>query len=206
MSNKINYTPEVCECCGQSKTYILAIDKGTVAIARGVYRAVADKGRNAVHIAKEVLEGGYIDYNQRSNASRPRAHGLIAKVKGERGNYLITTKGADFLNRERAIPKYAIMSKVTGHQIGYFEPEKYQVTLDDVLKGDDEYWEAINYEISEGRVIPGDDVDEAVAPPPKPEVEKCEHGLPTYVQCPNCAQKKASAPAAESVNPHYKHD
>ena len=205
--SEIDYKPEVCECCTQSKTYILAIDKGTVAIARGVYQAVADKGHNNVHIAKEVMKDGYITPNQRSNVARPRAHGLIAKVKGERGNYLMTTKGADFLNRKRAIPKYAIMSKVTRHQIGYYKPVLYQVTLDDVLKGEEDYWEAINYEISEGRVIPGDDVDDSIEPAPKPEEKKCVHGLPLYVSCPyGCTKETTPEADPEAANPQYKHE
>lgn len=147
---KLNYTPQKCECCEQTTTYLLAVDHGTIDILKGFARCIGAKKINMAHIAKEVLADGYITVNQRGNVSRPRAHGLIAKVRGELGNYLLTTKGAQFLKGNMRIPKYAIMNKVTGHQVGYFEPEKYTVGVHD-FKG--EYWEGINYEIQEGRII-----------------------------------------------------
>lgn len=150
---KPNYNPEMCECCGQSKTYLLAIDPGTVKILRAVARAIGIKGVNVVHAHKELLADGYITANERSNISRPRAHGLIAKVKGEsmRGNYCLTKKGADFLRGAR-VPKYAIMSKAEGHQMGYFEPDEFSVTMTEVMRSE-EYWEGINYTIESGQVV-----------------------------------------------------
>ena len=97
------------------------------------------------------MEGSWLTSNQVGNLTRPRSHGLIAKVRGEPGNYLLTSKGAAFL-RGTPIPKFAIMSKAERHQIGYFEAEKYQVTINDFNSKDD-YWEGINYDIEEGRII-----------------------------------------------------
>ena len=150
MPKKVEYKPEVCDCCSQTTTYLLAVDTGTVDILKGFARCIGTKKINMAHVAKEVLAGGYITVNQRGNISRPRAHGLIAKVRGELGNYLLTTTGARFLRGEIRIPKYAIMSKVTGHQIGYYEPEKYTVGVHD-MKG--EYWEGINYNVEQGRIV-----------------------------------------------------
>lgn len=155
MENKksgIGFEPEKCECCGQTKTYVLGIDKGTVEIVKQVARAIGKKKVNCIHVNKELVAEGYITPIQMTNMSRPRSHGLIAHVKGEnmKGNYLLTRKGAAFL-RGDVIPKYAIMSKADGHQIGYHEPEKYQCTVNDFAGK--EYWEGINYDIVEGRIV-----------------------------------------------------
>jgi hypothetical protein len=151
--SKINYIPEKCEHCGQSTTYIYALDRGTVSILKAFARFIGKKGINVAHVHKELLAEGYLTANQRSNIARPRAHGLVAKARGEKmkGNYVLTRKGAAFLRGE-PVPKYAIMSKVEGHQIGYFEAEKYTTTIHDFNSSDD-YWEGINYDIVEGDVI-----------------------------------------------------
>lgn len=146
----IEYKPEKCECCGQQKTYLLAIDKGTVAIVKQIARFIGEKGINAVHPRKE-MEGRWLTSNQVGNLTRARAQGLIARIKGKPGNYVLTKKGASFL-RGDPIPKFAILSKVTKHQIGYFEEEKYQVTVHD-FNTTAEYWEGVGYDIVDGRVI-----------------------------------------------------
>lgn len=147
---KVIYEPEVCDCCSQKTTYLLGIDRGTVKIVKAIARFIQVKGINAVHPRKE-MEGTYLTSNEVGNLSRPRFHGLIARVKGNAGNYLLTTKGAKFLKGE-AMPKYAIISKAQGHNIGYFEPETLRVTVKDFDK-EGEYWEGVNYDIVEGDVI-----------------------------------------------------
>jgi hypothetical protein len=131
-------------------TYMLGVDKGSAKIVRQIGLFIKQKGINVVHPRNE-MEGKYLTSNEVSNLSRPRSHGLIAKVKGNRGNYCLTTKGLDFLRGNR-IPKYAIISKAEGHQIGYFEPEVHTVSINDFKKSD-ENWEAINYTIEQGRVV-----------------------------------------------------
>lgn len=150
---KIKYEPTKCACCGQSETYVLPIDYGTVEIVKAIARCIEKKGINAVHLNKEVLAQGFFrSHHQIGNISRLRAHGLVAKVKGEVGNFLLTKKGADFLQGQ-AVPRYAIMSKVEGKQVGYWDPENNMVTVKDFdMPG--EYWEGIGYTIEEGRVIP----------------------------------------------------
>jgi hypothetical protein len=149
---KINYQPEKCDHCGQTKTYLLGIDRGSVEIVKQVARAIGQKGINCVHVNKELV-GKYLTPIQMTNMSRPRSHGLIAHVRGEgmKGNYLLTRKGAAFLRGER-IPKYAIMSKTENRQIGYFEPETETIAITD-FNGSEDYWEGINYEIVEGNVL-----------------------------------------------------
>lgn len=162
------YIPEKCECCSQSKTYLIPIDPGAVDILKAVAKAILNKGINCVHPRKEMevpktpnhdlmIKDGYLTSNQVGNLTRPRLHGLIAKVRGQPGNYCLTPKGADFL-KGKSIPKYAIKSKVTGHQIGYWLEEKHQVTIKD-FSSDEGYWEG--FYIKDGHVIIGIEKDPA---------------------------------------------
>ena len=146
---KINME-EKCDCCGQTTSYLLAMDKGSVHIVMAIAKAVKKKGINAIHPRKE-MEGTYLTSNQVGNLTRPRAHGLIAKVKGNAGNYCLTQKGLDFLNGSR-IPKYTVMSKVEKRQVGYFEEFKYHCTINSFISVED-YWEGTGFEIKQGSVI-----------------------------------------------------
>ena len=149
---KIKFVPTTCQCCGQTDTYILPVSKGVVNIVKGLARCIKQKQINVAHIAKELLAEGYITANERNNISRPRSHGLVAHIPNETGNYCLTKKGAAFLRGEITIPKYAICSKTTGHQIGYFEPEKHFVHVAEYNEPG-QMWEGIGFEVTEGRVI-----------------------------------------------------
>jgi len=158
------YIPEKCSCCGQSITYLLPIDKGTTDILRAVARAIMNKGINAIHPRKEMevdlgvdssyelmVQAGKLTSNMVGNLSRPRFHGLIAKIKEQPGNYCLTRKGAAFLKGD-IIPKYAIVNKALKHQTGYWMEEKYQATIKDFSRNE-EYWEGLDYDIREGQVL-----------------------------------------------------
>lgn len=157
---KTKYVPSTCTHCNQTTTYLLPIDKGTVQIIRAISKYIGRKGINVVHPRKE-MEGINLTSNEVGNLSRPRFHGLIARVKGEKGNYLLTKKGADFLNRKTKIDKYAIISKETGHNIGYFEPGQHLVSVDDFIDSN-EFWEGTGYDIVSGRVITENDLFNSV--------------------------------------------
>ena len=146
----IHYDPEICQACGQSTTYLLLIDRGTVKIMKEIARFIGRKGINVVHPRKE-MEGEYLTSNDVGNLSRPRFHGLIARVREHKGNYCLTKKGAKFLRGE-SVPKCAIISKSEGHNIGYYEPTLLFCTIDD-FRNEDEYWEGINYDIVEGIIV-----------------------------------------------------
>lgn len=150
-----NHKPTICNECGQTTTYLIAIDRGTVDIVRQIAMFIGKKGINAVHPRKE-MEGSYLTSNQVGNLSRPRLHGLIAKVRGESGNYCLTKKGAEFLNGE-IVPKIAIVQKANRNEerrtIGYLDGEENTCVIGDFNKG--EYWQGIGYVIKEGEVIVG---------------------------------------------------
>lgn len=166
------YQPEVCERCKQTTTYLLPVDRGTVDIVKAIATAIGKKGINVIHPRKEMeissranpdykqmVQEGILTSNQINNLSRPRFHGLIAKVKNEPGNYCLTEKGGQFL-RGREIPRFAIVSKAEGRQIGYYEELEYRVQLKDFAP-DEEYWEGINFDIVEGRIVKDLPVKEA---------------------------------------------
>lgn len=148
---KIKYDPHVCESCHQTTTYLVGLDRGSVKILKQIAQFISKKGINVVHPRKE-MEGRWLTSNQVGNLSRARFHGLIAAVKGNSGNYLLTRKGADFLKGAR-IPRYAIISKSEGHQVGYFDPDNQTCSINDFKASDEPYWEGINYDIVEGQVV-----------------------------------------------------
>lgn len=136
--------------------YLLTIDKGTVDIVKGVARAIREKGVNVVHLYKEAVPGGYLTGHQAGNISRPRFHGLVARSReGGRGNFVLTRKGAAFLNGQ-AIAKTAVIKKSTEnektHNAGYLDDET--VTIHDFDGEWSDYWKGEGYEISEGVVVP----------------------------------------------------
>lgn len=165
MSNK--YKPETCDHCGQHTTYLLALDKGSTDIVIALAAAIKIKGINCIHPTKEMevpaaewtkeraYREGKLTSTQIGNLTRPRSHGLIAKVSGQPGNWCLTRKGAKFL-AGHPVSRYAIMQKSTehkpSHQIGYYEPEENQITLKQ-LKYEETYWDGYDYEIVSGSVI-----------------------------------------------------
>jgi len=158
------YIQEKCGDCGQTMTYLLPIDKGSVKSLHAIAKAIYDKGINCIHPRKEMevpntpnrdlmIRAGHITSNMVGNLSKPRSHGLIAKTGNQPGNYCLTTKGAEFL-KGKPILKYAIISKKTGHQIGYWSDE--MITIKD-FSTDEEYWEG--FYIKDGHVIIGIEKD-----------------------------------------------
>lgn len=149
------FKPEICNCCGQTKTYAISIDTGTVHILKQIAKFIGEKGINCVHPRKE-MEGRFLTSNEVGNLSRPRLHGLIAKIKDNPGNYCLTTKGASFL-KGAEIPKIAIVLKATEREdkrnVGYFNEEEERCTINDFRGVTGEFWEGIGYSINEGRVV-----------------------------------------------------
>lgn len=150
MRNKVDYKPERCECCGQTTTYALAIDKGTVRILKKVAKAIEQKGINCIHLAKEKV----LTHSELCNIIRPRFHGLVAHVEGNKmqGNFCLTNKALDFLKGAR-IPRVAIVSKVKSCQIGYFQPVSQTCVIDDFKGSGEEWWVGIGFDIVGGRVV-----------------------------------------------------
>lgn len=156
------FQPKVCSCCGQTEEYLMTIDAGTCDIVRAISAAIRRKKENCVHPRKEMELGknqlnynqmireGYLTSTMVGNLSKARSQGLIAQVDGKPGYYCLTHKGSEFL-KGSSIPKYAVMSKVSGHNIGYWHENDERVKLRDLIK-DGSYWE-IDFSILDRAVI-----------------------------------------------------
>ena len=136
------YQPETCIGCHQTTTYRLGLDQGSAGIFIDIFKAICKKGINEIHPTREIeawKDKGKKWYS--TNLSRPRFHGLIAFVKDKPGYYCLTKKAGIFL-RNKPVSRYAIISKAEGHQIGYWEPEVHQITLQELLKSSEiPFWE-----------------------------------------------------------------
>ena len=156
---KTLYVPEKCECCKQTKTYLLAVDQGTVDILKAMTNAVRVKGVNMIHPRKEMevsvdgpgkiinmgelIRRGQLTSNQVGNLSRARFQGLIARLEEHAGYYCITRKGGAFLRGE-SIPRFAIISKTEKKQIGYYNQLFDTVNIRQ-FGPDSEYWIQMEY-------------------------------------------------------------
>lgn len=170
------FKKEICGECGQAKTYLLPLDRGTTVIVSAFAAAVRHKGINVIHPTKEMEvpakqwnlnranTEGVLTSTQIGNLTRARVHGLLARVKGEAGNWCMTTKGAQFL-KNVPVPRFAVMRKSTAekrsHKDEYFEPEKYLITASELAR-EGENWAAIDFQIVDGRIVHD-------LPPPKAE-------------------------------------
>lgn len=128
------FIPEVCQHCGMTTTYRVGLDKCAALIVLDILKRVSEKGINQVHPARELKWGEQKETQwYLTNLSVPRFHGLIAYVgKEKNGFYCLTRKAGKFL-RGQLVPRYAIVSKSDGQQIGYWNSEKHQVTMRELL-------------------------------------------------------------------------
>lgn len=106
-----------CSHCHQTiKIYRYKINRATATFVRAVANAVRDTGVNDVDI--ETIG---IAYSVRTQVSKIRQHGLIARIKNAEGKqiprrWLITHKGWDFLNGEQIPSKVVVFNnQVLGH-------------------------------------------------------------------------------------------
>ncbi len=160
--NKPNYQSEVCQCCGQTTTYLLPIDTGTCDIVKAFAAAVKNKGINLIHPTRDMevphkewsyeraIHAGVLTSTQIGNLTRARVHGLLARVMGHPGYWCITRKGINFLNGSR-IPQFAIVSKskanYRSHKEDYFKPDDYSITIGEITKEHGNYWVGINFDL-----------------------------------------------------------
>lgn len=165
MSDIKDFIPKRCKDkdCGLAHEYLVSLDPGSAVILKAMAVRIGNKKINIVHPRKEMetkqkmslnemIRNGMITSNMVGNLSKPRMHGLIAKV-GDAGNYCITRKGWLVLHdKSLEIAKFAIRSKVTGRTIGYHRQDLYTTTLGQLEAKTDNIWEGIGYEITEGHV------------------------------------------------------
>jgi len=139
---------ERCHECGQTIYTHSSLNKGLAQTMINISRFIEHKEVNIFHPEKELLAQNYITSSQRKNISHLGNHGLIAKYK-EPGNWVITDKGLGFL-RGTEMSKIAIIEKATKTTVGYLDEVTDIKTL---MKTNTGYWDQMNYEIKEGRII-----------------------------------------------------
>ena len=109
IAEKTNMKKEIkiCECCGQKiREYQVTISPMMIKTLVKFRMAVMDKGQNEVHLLKDMDGKSYeLTKHEWNNFSRLRFHALVAKVKDESGYWLMTKRGADFLNGKIDLPK-----------------------------------------------------------------------------------------------------
>lgn len=97
----------VCPHCGQSmREYKVGITKMMAHTLVKFRMAVLELGRNEIHLLKDMKGKSFeLTDHEWNNFTRLRFHGLAVKVKGKSGYWLLTKRGADFLNGKAEIPK-----------------------------------------------------------------------------------------------------
>lgn len=126
---------KICEHCGAKlRQYRVPLTKGIIKALVKFRSAVYFKNRNRIHLLKDMADTPYeLTRHEWNNFTRLRFHGLVAKYKenGEHvsGYWLITHRGAQFLNGEIQIPESVMIfrNKVVEHSENY-------VTITNVMK------------------------------------------------------------------------
>jgi hypothetical protein len=94
-----------CEHCGASlKKFWHRLTPGLVRALIKFRRAVHEKNRNSLHLYQDLTGENQLTTAEQMNWTKLRFHGLVAKAKEEK-HWLITKRGAQFLNGEIEVPK-----------------------------------------------------------------------------------------------------
>jgi hypothetical protein len=93
--------PSKCPTCGASlKAYWHTLNAGLVSVLVAAIRFVHASGQNEFHLQGDLR----LSVNQFCNFTKLRFHGLVAKVDGKPGCWLITRRGGQFLRGEVSVP------------------------------------------------------------------------------------------------------
>lgn len=147
--------PHVCASCGQTTAYRSAMSRGIVITLQTIREYIEEKGVNAVHLEKELVQTGRLTGNQKGNAAAHMVRlGLLAHLD-EPGNFCLTERAMRFL-AGMPIPREAFVAKRTEHKGSHtIETSEETCTIKDFRK-DGDYWTVPGFEIRSGRVMQGD--------------------------------------------------
>lgn len=139
---------EQCPHCGQEmRKYWHRLTPGLANALVKFSKAVAHKRLNSVHLRRD-MEGHDFELtrDEWSNFSKLRYHGLVAHDRNAGGGFwLLTARGASFLNRDLAIP-----SRVQTFNNMVEDHDGPMIYITDVYKMDLPHFEAvrdIEYEV-----------------------------------------------------------
>lgn len=101
MENKQNPENTKCPYCrANMKMFWHTLTPGLVSILIQCVEWVRNNNKNEFHLQNDLR----LTVNQFSNFTKLRFHGLVAKVDGKPGYWLITSRGGQFLRGEVAVP------------------------------------------------------------------------------------------------------
>lgn len=104
-----------CPNCGASmKSFNHTLSSGIVSALIKAIRYVQRTNKNEFHLQKHLVD---LTKNEYNNFQKLRFHGLVAKIDGKAGYWLITKRGGSFLRGELGIPKnvQTFRNKVISH-------------------------------------------------------------------------------------------
>lgn len=134
------FIADKCSHCNQFVNYEISLSRGFAICLIKIYNYIQEKGVNAVHLDKELLEKGILSSNDKGNVPKLRHWGLIDQLE-ESGNYAINQRTIDFLKNGLVLPKKVIVLKGVENDFGGFWDIQDTVTLKSLLKKDNPYWE-----------------------------------------------------------------
>ena len=147
-----NDTSNICHACGQRIGYRSAVSRGTVVTLQKIRDFVEDKGVNAVHIEKEMVQAGKLTGTQMGNAKGHMVRlGLLAHV-GEPGNYCLTDMAMKFLAGAPIRKEVTVKKRTEDKGSHTVEGSVETCVIGDFRKKGD-YWEVPGFEIRSGSVI-----------------------------------------------------
>lgn len=143
-----NYQAEYCTNCGANmKPYRVRLTPMMVHALVKFRQAVMEKGENCIHLVVDLKGKSYkLTRHEWNNFTRERFLALCAKVKDKPGYWLLTHRGASFLNGQETVPDWVLVFR---NKI--IDRSENEVLVRDVIgtipymetKGDVEYEEPI---------------------------------------------------------------
>lgn len=90
---------------------------------------------------RTMVAAGKMTYKMEGNMTILHRHGLAAMADDEAGVWIMTQKAGDFLFRNEAIPRVAIIDKTTGHKAYYLDEQNDRVTFGQLMKKEMPFWD-----------------------------------------------------------------
>jgi len=119
--------------------------------------AVIDHNRNSIHILKDMKGKPYeLTRHEWNNFTKQRFLGLAVRVKGESGYWLLTKRGAAFLNGQEEVPAYVVIFR---NKI--IERSEWKQSVKDVIGSTPYLEQKGDIQYGEPREIPEAKFDEA---------------------------------------------
>jgi len=135
-------TQHICPTCHQPiRERWESLSKGLIKTL-GAFAEASIRKNNKVHLQKDMT----LDKNQYNNFQKLRYFGLVAKIKDTPGCWLLTTRGSDFIFRDKYIPKK--VKVVNNHKVD----ESEELTNAALVIKTQPYWNKIE-DYSQGMLV-----------------------------------------------------